>query len=420
MITDILYRCPICSSFDWLAGNTCRSCKAEVETLSGTRIAINGKEESIAYWYDKVLAFDLPETQTGVILESKQVKLATEHISGVYKGYGGITANHFTRQALDEGTLTLTTESLIFHGRNETKPVPFDTVMSITIESNTIIVVSKNYGPLFFDFLEESGKKWEDFIQQALRKFHAPKKISEFYPRIHFIGDRKTKSQSDKKTKELRMPIHKWYRNDFSLFFAMVRKFAKPLIKTIFSVQIEGLENIPDSGSAIMLVNHCSFLDSVILGVFPKRYIWFMAKNSQYKGAFLFWFLRLGRSFPVRRYNTDIQAVRNAIRIVQQGHILGIFPEGERSWDGRMLPFKEGTMRLVLALGKPIVPVGISGAYGLMPRWTNSIKRVPVTIRIGDPMLCEQIPLSQQSSLDIQSVSQKLRDRILSLAGDQL
>ncbi|MBN1636498.1 MAG: 1-acyl-sn-glycerol-3-phosphate acyltransferase [Deltaproteobacteria bacterium] len=420
MITDILYRCPICSSFDWLDGNTCRSCKAEVEILSRTRIAINGKQESIACWYDKVLAFDLPETQTGVILESKQVKLAIEENSGVYKGCGGMTANHFTRKTFDEGTLTLTPESLIFHGRSETKPVPFDTVMSITIESNTIIVVSKDCGPLFFDFLDESGKKWEDFMQQALRKFHAPKEIFEFYPRIRFIGDRKTKSQSEKKTRELRMPVRKWYRSDFSLFFAIVRKIAKPLIKTLFSVRIEGLENIPDSGSAIMLVNHCSFLDSVILGVFPKRYIWFMAKNSQYKGAVLFWFLRLGRSFPVRRYNTDIQAVRNAIRVVQQGHILGVFPEGERSWDGRMLPFKEGTMRLVLALGKPIIPVGISGAYSLMPRWTSSIKRVPVTIRIGDPMLFEQIPLSQQTSPDIQSVTQTLRKRILSLAGDQL
>ena len=88
-------------------------------------------------------------------------------------------------------------------------------------------------------------------------------------------------------------------------------------------------------------------------------------------------------AFPVRRYQTDVVAVRNALRVLQKGHLLGVFPEGERSWDGQMLPFKQGTLRLMLAAGKPIIPVGISGIYELMPRWTHRIKRVPVRIKRG-------------------------------------
>jgi 1-acyl-sn-glycerol-3-phosphate acyltransferase len=191
----------------------------------------------------------------------------------------------------------------------------------------------------------------------------------------------------------------------------------KPLIRSVFSVDIQGLDNIPEHGSAILLSNHTSFLDSIILGVFPKRNIWFMAKNSQYKGSFLTWALRHLRSFPVRRYITDAQAVRNAIRIVQQGHILGIFPEGERTWDNTLLPFKYGTIRLVLALGRPVIPVGISGAYELMPRWTSSIKRVPVKIRIGEMVQFDHIPLAQQTRADLKRTAEKLKEHIVRLSG---
>jgi 1-acyl-sn-glycerol-3-phosphate acyltransferase len=113
-----------------------------------------------------------------------------------------------------------------------------------------------------------------------------------------------------------------------------------------------------------------------------------------------------------------VLAVRNAIRVVQQGHILGIFPEGERSWDGRMLPFKQGAMRLVLALGQPVIPVGISGAYGLMPRWTHKIERVPVTIRFGRPIRFDHISIPRQTREDIKKTAVELKKEILQLIGD--
>lgn len=140
-----------------------------------------------------------------------------------------------------------------------------------------------------------------------------------------------------------------------------------------------------------------------------------MTKNSQYKGRFMTWFLGLTGSFPVRRYTVDVQAVRNAVRVVQGGHMLGIFPEGERSWDDRMLPFKRGAMRLVLALGVPVIPVGISGAYGLMPRWTHRIRRVPVQVRFGSPVMIEPVPAAVQTEADIKAVTAKLREKIQAL-----
>ena len=108
----------------------------------------------------------------------------------------------------------------------------------------------------------------------------------------------------------------------------------------------------------------------------------------------------------------DVVAVRNAIRIVQERHVLGIFPEGERCWDNRLLPFKLGTIRLLLALGSPVIPVGIAGAYALMPRWTSTIKRVPVTIRIGAPISLGHVPIPAQARMDVEMASEKLRRSI--------
>ena len=420
MITALLYRCPVCGKFDWFADNQCVSCGAEVDASSRTQISLNGQRESIAYWYDRVYSFALPAADdTGVILKSRQIRLSLEQAVEPYKGLGGITATHVTTRPIDEGVLSLTENSLVFTGIKEEKTIPFDSISSVTIESNTVIVVSKGFGVLFFDFLEESGKKWEDCIQKAIAGYYASEEIVEFYPKLLFSRDQRVSPRPSAGHMQLKVPVHRWYKKDPRLFYAIVRKIAKTIIKTAFSVNVAGLEHIPAKGPAIILSNHCSFLDAIMLSALPKRYIWYMTKSSQYKSNFLRWFLRLAKSFPVRRYTTDVVAVRNAIRVVQQGHILGIFPEGERSWDGRLLSFRQGAMRLVLALGQPVIPVGISGAYGLMPRWNHKIERVPVTIRFGRPVLFDHIPIPRQTRDDITKVAAELKRHILNLIGDQ-
>lgn len=417
MITDILYRCPLCGGFDWLEDSRCTLCCAEIEILSRSEVSINNQTHSVAYWYDRVLEFDLPAAEGGVIMNSSKVRLSTEVSSGIYKGFSGVVATQYTRAYTDEGTLSLKEHALVFTGGMETITIDYSNTLGITIESNTIILISRDHGALFFDFLEESGKKWEDCIRKALIRHFSGRKIVEFYPRLRMETDLRERPSSSSGHKHLHVPVRRWYKSDYSHFFAVVRSIARPVIKALFSVDISGIDNIPDHGGAVLLANHTSFLDSIILGVFPARNIWFMAKNSEYKNSLMSWALKHARAFPVRRYTTDVQALRNAIRIVEQGHILGIFPEGERTWDNSLLPFRYGTMRLVLALGKPVIPVGISGAYELMPRWTSSIKRVPVRIRIGKPVYVGHIPIPQQTKQDIERVSGIIREQITGLSG---
>ncbi len=417
MIADLLYRCPACGAFDWLRENGCIHCGSTVEVHSRTEISVNGQRKNIADWYQQVMSFALPLTDKGLILESKKIRVAKEVASCLYKGYAGITATHYIREPFDEGRLTLFDNRLVFSGTEE-KNIPFESISSVTIESHTVIVVSRKYGPLFFDFLEESGKKWEDCIRKAVMQFHQPEKILEYFPRIRFSGKAWRGAETNTGPGHHKVSRHKWFWKNSSIFYKSVRVIARNIVKMIFSVRIDGLENIPKKGPAIMLANHLSFLDAIILGMFFPRNIWFMTKNSQFYSSFLYWFLPLTGAFPVRRYTIDGQAVRNTIRILEAGHIVGIFPEGERSWDGRMLPFKYGCLRLVLALNYPVIPVGISGAYELMPRWTTKIKRVPVHVNIGAPVKFEHVPASMQTEEKIKEASDQLRNYIVDLMDD--
>ncbi|MFY9397429.1 MAG: lysophospholipid acyltransferase family protein [Desulfomonilia bacterium] len=418
MITDILYRCPSCGGFDWMDGGRCIHCGALVKELSRTEISVDSQRQTIGHWYRRTLDFDLPPARNGLIMQSGPATLSRETVAGVYQGFGGVKAVRYTRTPCDEGSLSLNTEGLVFTGRSRWLEMPFKDLLGLTIESYTIILTSRAHGILFIDFRSEPGKKWEDCIRKALSAFYAPRLIHEFYPRIRFNDQLRERPARAEGRLTLKVPTAGQGRSESAWLLRTVKTLAGPAVRALFSANVSGLENIPKTGAAVLMPNHTSFLDSIILGALPGRNIWFMAKNSEYRNPLLTWALRQARSFPVRRYAVDVQAVRNAIRIVQQGHILGIYPEGERTWDNTLLPFRSGTMRLVLALGKPVIPVGITGAYELMPRWTSSIKRTRIEVRIGAPLMLDHIPIPRQTRMDILEAERVLKEHIRDLSGE--
>lgn len=97
-------------------------------------------------------------------------------------------------------------------------------------------------------------------------------------------------------------------------------------------------------------------------------------------------------ALPTRRYQIDPQAVRVALRLLDRGQAVGVFPEGERSWDGTLQPLRVGTIRLLLKAGVPVIPCGMVGTYEVWPRWGHmnwwrtGPGREPVVIRYGIPI----------------------------------
>lgn len=160
---------------------------------------------------------------------------------------------------------------------------------------------------------------------------------------------------------------------------------ARHLFRVIGRLDVRGLDNVPRDGPFLLLANHESILDPILIQAVCPRAVHTMAKSTQFASPFMGWLMRAAKSFPVRRYQVDPQSVRMVLRRLEQGEPVGIYPEGERSWDGRLQAPRRGTIRLVLQAGVPIVPCRISGSYEVWPRWDRGIRRGNVRIDFGPP-----------------------------------
>ena len=171
--------------------------------------------------------------------------------------------------------------------------------------------------------------------------------------------------------------------------------FYRWLARTLWSfmggLDVRGLENVPKSGAFLMISNHQSFLDPILVQAVCPRIVHSMAKSTQFGSSTFRRLLTQLYAFPVRRFEVDPQAVRQVLRRLRQGNGVVIYIEGERSWDGRLQPPRLGTVRVALKAGVPIVPVRIDGAYDAWPRWDRKIKRSRIRIEFRAPFRLPQL-----------------------------
>jgi 1-acyl-sn-glycerol-3-phosphate acyltransferase len=165
------------------------------------------------------------------------------------------------------------------------------------------------------------------------------------------------------------------------------RIFARALTR----VRVEGeLDAIPREGPLIIAANHASNLDAVVVGSWligkiGRRFQW-LGKKELFDWPIVGWVASRGGVHPVDRSTADVEAFRLAMRILQEGQILFVFPEGTRSRDGALQEARDGVAVLALRSGAPIVPVAIAGSSAVWPRG----RRIPkpgghVTVRVGKP-----------------------------------
>ncbi|MEZ5963927.1 MAG: lysophospholipid acyltransferase family protein [Planctomycetota bacterium] len=152
-----------------------------------------------------------------------------------------------------------------------------------------------------------------------------------------------------------------------------------------FRVAVQG--RLPRHGPCVVVANHASFLDPVVLGAACRRRIFFLMDAVLCRTPPLRWFYRLSRVIPVDPRGSNREALRRARAELDRGHVIGIFPEGGISRDGSMVLGNTGAVSLALNGDVPVVPVGIVGAYGALPahRSLPSFRRVRV--HFGTPML---------------------------------
>jgi 1-acyl-sn-glycerol-3-phosphate acyltransferase len=154
--------------------------------------------------------------------------------------------------------------------------------------------------------------------------------------------------------------------------YTLVRLVLEPLLRLWFRVRISGADHIPREGAAIIAPNHKSFVDAFFVAIATRRRVRYMAKTELFRGPLGWLFPRLG-AFPVRRGETDAEAIETARLILQQGGLLVVFPEGTRVEEADALGSPHhGAGRLALDSGAPVIPAAISGTGHL---WLGPIPK---------------------------------------------
>jgi 1-acyl-sn-glycerol-3-phosphate acyltransferase len=169
--------------------------------------------------------------------------------------------------------------------------------------------------------------------------------------------------------------------------------FMGPLLSLLGRPKVEGLENIPRSGAAILASNHLAVADSFYKPLVVSRRITFLAKSEYFtgtglKGRFQRWFFTSAGQVPIDRTDADaaLGALKTAERILKQGKLLGMYPEGTRSPDGRLYKGKTGLARLALETGVPVIPVAMIGTDSVNPPGSTMWRFGKVVVKIGKPM----------------------------------
>lgn len=166
-----------------------------------------------------------------------------------------------------------------------------------------------------------------------------------------------------------------------------------PLLRALWRPRVTGLEHLPESGPVILASNHLSLADFVFLGLVSPRHITFVVKAEAFAvpglaGRFLTWLLRtMGQLRVDRGAGRGAQAALDASRtVLDDGGVVGIYPEGTRSPDGRLYKGRTGVGWLALASGAPVVPVAMHGTGRILPPGACVPRLVRVGVRFGPPV----------------------------------
>ncbi|MDR6970916.1 lysophospholipid acyltransferase family protein [Leifsonia shinshuensis] len=166
-----------------------------------------------------------------------------------------------------------------------------------------------------------------------------------------------------------------------------------PLLRGIFRPWVVGLENIPAEGAVILASNHLSFIDSIFLPLEVDRHVSFLAKSDYFtrrglKGWATKAFMNATGQLPIDRSGGKASeaSLNTGLAVLARGEILGIYPEGTRSPDGKLYRGRTGVARMILEAGVPVVPVAMVDTAKIMPIGTRLPKIGRIGIIIGEPL----------------------------------
>ena len=199
-----------------------------------------------------------------------------------------------------------------------------------------------------------------------------------------------------------------------------------PWLRLLFRPQVSGLEHLPVDGPAILASNHLSFSDSIFLPLVVKRHITFLAKSDYFntpgiKGWATKLFMSAAGQVPVDRSGgrASEAAITTGVRILNQGELLGIYPEGTRSPDGRLYRGKTGVARMALEAKVPVIPVAMIDTDKIQPPGRIWPKIMRVRIAIGEPLDFSRYEGMEGDRFVLRSMTDEIMYELMQLSGQE-
>jgi len=190
-------------------------------------------------------------------------------------------------------------------------------------------------------------------------------------------------------------------------------------LKLKYRLDIKGHENIPLQGGAVLVANHCSYLDPpVMASCSPKRIVHFMARDTLFSSRLAKWFFLETGVIPLNRTRGDFGALRQAISTLKEGKVIGLFPEGTRSLDGQIHEAKGGIGFLIAKGSVPVVPIYIEGTHKAFPKGASKLRSARLSVRVGKPITPEEIKAAMPKKGDYAAVGALVMQRIQELADE--
>lgn len=212
------------------------------------------------------------------------------------------------------------------------------------------------------------------------------------------------------------------------MLYGMMKLSIGGTLKLVFRPWVEGLENVPAEGPAILASNHLSFSDSFFLPAVLDRKVTFIAKSEYFtspgvKGKLTAAFFKGVGQLPVDRSGArgaGEAAIRSGIAVLERGDLFGIYPEGTRSPDGRLYRGKPGGLaRVALATGAPVIPVAMIDTEKVQPPGKIVPKMIRPGIRIGKPLDFSRYRGMDQDRFILRSVTDQVMYEIMKLSGQE-
>ncbi len=209
-------------------------------------------------------------------------------------------------------------------------------------------------------------------------------------------------------------------------YWVMKRIIVGPILRVLFRPWVKGLDNIPAEGPAVLVSNHLSFSDSIFLPGAVPRPVVFLAKSEYFngkgiKGKLTAMFFRLSNQLPMDRSGgaASSSSLTAGMDILNGGGLLGIYPEGTRSPDGRLYRGKTGVAKLVLATGVPVIPVAMIGTDKVQPigRRIPNIRRVGIIV--GEPLDFSRYQGMADDRFIQRSVTDEIMYELMRLSGQE-